>query len=359
MDEEFKEIPVKTETRPEILEIREIEGLENHFNAAVWWRSSGEIALLARFLNKAAEWGEADKGRLVLDYIPTELIELGLMNDKVIEEEQVWDPEGKQILLEDPRALVLRDGRILIGLTAVRKNELGEVIPEAALMYLKSRDQVGQIQETDYQIIKNLGPGKNFTPVDSETFLYRKEGDENNHKIHVIGWNEATRQAIEKGVIEMPNDLDWASYRTGTTMPPIWLNEKEALMIFHGIKKVEVVQANGEKKYRYDYALGKAILRKDENGRLYVNPEEVGREPILTRDDIRVNGKHIEGELHPERRVVYCCGGVLEKRKGRDVLDLFVNVGDIKTMKVRFGLEELIKGLRRPDLPNKAVRKAA
>ena len=120
-------------------------------------------------------------------------------------------------------------------------------------------------------------------------------------------------------------------------MPPIWLNQKEALFIFHGIS---IQKIKGKEKYIY--SIGRAKLTRRNNKFDVV----VAPEPILTPDDfVHEDGKPMVAELHPNlRRVVYSCGGLIKRNK-QDGLFLYVNVGDRTTFEVEFYLSELKKGL--------------
>ena len=120
-------------------------------------------------------------------------------------------------------------------------------------------------------------------------------------------------------------------------MPPIWLNQEEALFIIHGISIVKV-----KGKATYVYSIGRAKLtRKNNKFSVVVAPE-----PILTSDNfINNDGTPMVAELHPKlRRVVYSCGGIIKRNK-QDALYLYVNVGDRTTFEVEFSLKELKEGL--------------
>ncbi len=310
-------------------EIIEIPVLKNRINAAAWPTEDG-VMLVAREVKKAAKEGEPDTGRLVQLKSDTPLVEILLKDSGPMVEQVVWDSEGQEILLEDPRGLLLSDkSGVVLGLTAVVMED-GEKIVYPTVIYLQSSDVFEQITVTQEQIIRDFGPGKNITPVSDGTFLFRQEGDKNNHRLLHFSKDEHTKEVKELGNLEFPSDLEWASWRIGTTMPPIPINENEYLMIFHGIK-----WENG----KYIYSLGRAKLVKDQGGNLTV--AEIDREPILTPDDFVINNRPIAKELHPElRRVVYVCGGMMEDENR--MLSLFVNVGDTKTVLVNLTFDALV-----------------
>lgn len=186
-----------------------------------------------------------------------------------------------------------------------------------------------------FLIIDTFGPGKNLTPIDKYTYLFRPESTDYYHKILVFSLHSQVAEKL--GEIEFPLDLPWASWRIGTTMPPIWLTPNEALFIVHGISKKII-----DGKEIYMYSIGRAKLIQKHN--LYT--VIVAPEPILTPDDfLDPAGKPLVSELHPEiRRVVYSCGGII-KKSSSDKLSLYVNVGDRTTFEVEFSLEELKEGL--------------
>lgn len=176
---------------------------------------------------------------------------------------------------------------------------------------------------------------KNLTPLDDFTFLFRPDDPSYNHKILAFSLHRQVPEILDD--IEFPQDLDWARWRIGTTMPPIWLNDHEALFIIHGISK-EIEQG----REKYVYSIGRAKLTRVNN----TFEVTVAREPILTPDNfVSDTGQPLVPELHPElRRVVYSCGGIIRQNK-KDTLSLYVNVGDRTTFEVEFLLTELKAGL--------------
>ena len=186
-----------------------------------------------------------------------------------------------------------------------------------------------------FLIIDSFGPGKNLTPISKHTYLFRPDAPEYFHKLLVFSLHSQIPEKL--GDIVFPTNLRWASWRIGTTMPPIWLTPNEALFIIHGIS---IEKIDGKEKYIY--SIGKAKLIRNKNKFEVI----VGKDPILTPDDfLDENGIALIKELHPElRRVVYSCGGVI-KKKSPDMLSLYVNVGDRTTFEVKLSLEELKKDL--------------
>lgn len=297
------------------------------FNVAVWQRA-GEDSLhfIGREVTMPGKTGEPDTGILKLFEVNT--------NGTVIHEKVIWKPIYESINLEDPRALELPNENLIIGLTAVFRDKKGKPIPFPAIVKIDSLSTWKQ-ELPPFLIIDTFGPGKNLTPISKHTYLFRPDSKEYFHKLLIFSLHSQIPEKL--GDIEFPKDLPWASWRIGTTMPPIWLTPKEALFIIHGISIQDI---DGKKKYIY--SIGRAKLVRDGN-KFEVT---VAREPILTPDDfLDVDGLPLVEELHPDmRRVIYSCGGVIKKNV-KDTLSLYVNVGDRTTFEVEFSLTELKKNL--------------
>jgi predicted GH43/DUF377 family glycosyl hydrolase len=294
--------------------------LIDRFNAAAWRdKETGHIFLMPREVKRAGEQGEPDKGTLVI----LELDNAG----NIVHEMVVWEPADDNLHLEDPRALVLNDGKVIVGLTAVIKED-GEYVPYPAIIELDAARWKKTLPKP--RIFREIGSGKNLTPINANTFFFRKEGSDNSHKLYVLNWDG--QNLSPAGEMQFSIDIPWAKWRIGTTMPPIWVNENEALMLIHGIK-IE----NG----KYVYSLGRSRLKK-QNNQYHI---EVDHNPILTPDNFVTDGKATIGELHPElRRVVYSCGGIVKRKDDQDILSLFTNVGDKQTVEVPFHLSHLKQG---------------
>jgi predicted GH43/DUF377 family glycosyl hydrolase len=297
------------------------------YNLGVWQKSKEDaLCFIGREVVRAGKTGEPDTGIL-------KLFEIG-KNGAIIHERVIWKPIYDGINLEDPRALQLPNENLIIGLTCVLRNKNGQPVPFPAIVkidYLNSWKQ----NLPPFLVIDTFGPGKNITPIDSNTYLFRPESKDYFHKILVFSLKSQLPEKLDD--VEFPVNLPWAMWRIGTTMPPIWLNPNEALFIIHGIT---IQKINGKEKYIY--SIGRAKLTRKDNKYNVV----VAKEPILTPDDFVNNeGKPLVKELHPRsRRVVYSCGGIIKKNM-KNFLSLFVNVGDRTTFEVEFSLDELKQGL--------------
>jgi predicted GH43/DUF377 family glycosyl hydrolase len=297
------------------------------YNLAAWQNhESDSVYFIGREVEHLGGAGEPDTGIL-------KLFEVNGKGD-VVGERLIWKPMYDGINLEDPRALQLPNENLLIGLTAVLRDKRGRPIPFPAIIKIDSFNSWNQ-ELPPFLIISTFGPGKNITPIDNVTYLFRPDDPGYNHKILVFSLHRQVPEKLDD--IEFPRDLPWAQWRFGTTMPPIWLNEKEALFIVHGIS---VQKVNGTNKYVY--SIGRAKLTRHNN----IFNVEVAREPILTPDNfVKADGAPLVPELHPElRRVVYSCGGIIKKDQ-KDTLSMYVNVGDRTTFEVEFSLNELKAGL--------------
>ncbi len=297
------------------------------YNLAVWQKNQdGSLYFIGREVEHAGSIGEPDTGILKLFEVNKE--------GTIVQEKVIWKPLYDGINLEDPRALELPNENLIIGLTAVLRDKNGHPVPFPAIVKIDSFSSWGKTLPP-FLVIDTFGPGKNLTPIDNSTYLFRPESLEYRHKILVFSLHSQIPEKL--GDIVFPSNLPWATFKVGTTMPPVWLTPNEALLIFHGIL-VEMVDG----KEKYIYSIGRAkLIRKNNSFNVLIDPE-----PILSPDDfLNSNGTPLIEELHPElRRVVYSCGGII-KKNSKDTLSLYVNVGDKTTFEVEFSLSELKKGL--------------
>ena len=297
------------------------------YNLAVWQKSGDDsLCFIGREVTKAGEKGEPDTGILKLFEVTG--------NGEIIHDRVIWRPLYDGINLEDPRALKLPNENLLIGLTAVLRDKKGMPVPFPVIVKIDSLDSWKQ-ELPPFLAIDTFGPGKNVTPIDNTTYLFRPDSSSYFHKILVFSLHSQVPEKI--GDLEFPKDLPWASWKIGTTMSPIWLTPDEALFIVHGIS---IQNIDGVEKYIYSIGRAK-LLRKNNKFEVIVAPD-----PILTPDNfLDDKGVPLVAELHPElRRVVYSCGGII-KKNAKDILSLYVNVGDRTTFEVEFSLHELRKGL--------------
>lgn len=297
------------------------------FNMAVW-QKIGEDSLffIGREVAVPGIVGEPDTGILKLFEVDK--------NGSLIREKIIWKPIYEGINLEDPRVLELPQENLIIGLTAVFRDKKGHPIPFPAIVKIDSFNSWKK-DLPPFLVIDTFGPGKNLTPIDKNTYLFRPDSQDYFHKLLVFSLHSQIPEKLD--VITFPLDLPWASWKIGTTMPPIWLTPTEALFIIHGIS----IQ-NIEGHDIYIYSIGRAkLIRKNDTFEVIV-----AKEPILTQDDfLDIHGIPLVKELHPEiRRVVYSCGGVI-RQKAQDRLSLYVNVGDRRTFEVELSLSELKKNL--------------
>ncbi|MFZ2026687.1 MAG: hypothetical protein WAV30_05355 [Microgenomates group bacterium] len=297
------------------------------YNLAVWQKPQGDsLYFIGREVDQPGNTGEPDTGIL-------KLFEVSQDGD-IIQEKIIWKPLYDGINLEDPRALELPNENLIIGVTAVLRDKMGRPVPFPAIVKIDSINSWKQ-ELPPFLIIDSFGPGKNLTPIDNATYLFRPEKHEYRHKILVFSLHSQIPEKICD--ITFPSNLPWAAWKIGTTMPPIWLSPTEALFIIHGIS-IEVI--NGKEKYIY--SIGRAKLTRTQNSYTI----DVAPEPILAPDTfLDEDGTPLVSELHPElRRVVYSCGGIIKKNR-KDALSLYVNVGDRSTFEVIFPMQDLKKDL--------------
>lgn len=242
-----------------------------------------------------------------------------------------WQPQPNACRrLEDARALLLDDGRVLIGLTVV-ESELADTVshvPYPAIAVLNQAEWRQELPETT--VIKKFGPGKNLTPISPDTFLLRPEGPDNHHCLLVVGWDGQETSLIDQ--INFPTTIPWARWRIGTTFAPAWITTTEALLLIHGI----TIDETGT----YIYSLGRAKLSRNGNYQVEVDPN-----PVLTPDHFTSSdGASLVPELHHSRKVVYACGGLRKTINGTEYLLVYANVGDSQTVEVLLPMKDLKRG---------------
>lgn len=289
------------------------------YNVAAWKSDrTGRIMLLSRSVRKAGRAGEPDTG----DLIQAEMT----LGGKVIRQRTIWKPSKGNPTLEDPRALAYEKNKVLIGFSAIYL-ENGNYVPYAALTHLDSSDWTRKLPKV--HVYRQVGAGKNTTPIDNHTFFFRKEGSKFNHRLEILSYRH--RELIQTNHLIFPQDLPWAAWRIGTTMPPVWIDPDKALMVIHGISI---------KNGLYIYSLGIALLTKNGAYQVVVHPKA-----IITPDDfVKSDGSPVFPELHPEhRRVVYACGGYLRTHQGQKNLVLLVNVGDTTTIAAHIPISHLLE----------------
>jgi predicted GH43/DUF377 family glycosyl hydrolase len=297
------------------------------YNLAAWHTSQeSNIFLVGREVLRAGVEGEPDNGLLKLFEMDTK--------GKILRDRVIWEPAYEGMNLEDPRVLELSNENLVIGMTAVIRDKRGVPIPFPAIVKIDSHHTWNR-ELPPFLFIGTFGSGKNVTPIDNHTFIFRPDSPNYHHNLLVFS---LFRQVPEKLCdIAFPTNLAWAQWKIGTTMPPIWITENDALFIFHGITKQKTKE--GE---QFIYSIGRAKLTKVDDKYTVT----VSEDPILTPDDfLDAKGKPLVKELHPKlRRVVYSCGGLI-KKGSPNILSVYVNVGDRTTFEVDFDLNEIKNGL--------------
>jgi hypothetical protein len=121
----------------------------------------------------------------------------------------------------------------------------------------------------------------------------------------------------------------------GSTVPPIWLNGSEAILLIHGIKMVQD---------RYRYAIGSARLLLGADGILSI--DNISPDAHLTPDSFTELFPGRQVELRPEeRQAVYLCGGIALGGNGKEpaLIKTFPNVGDTQTVEATFSVAGILR----------------
>jgi len=353
-------LPTPDEIKPVSLELAKIaigkpeklEGMAGIYNPAAW-KVGGKIYLLGRFIEMTDEelapgeepapaTGEEPVIRGGPDVGPLALRVLG-PDGKIIPDltREVWRPKVGEPLLEDPRALLLNDGRLIFGLTAVDQNGT----PYPAVL-VTSTEKLMEGTPIEPQVIRVLGSGdqttpvgenvagKNITAIGPNSFMFRPEGRENHHRFQVF---DIAGDVVEhRQYIELPTNITWAKWKMGTCMSPEWTNDREAFSLIHGISIVDG---------KYAYSIGSARMVKDEDGVLSI--DNISQEPLLTSasfDNVV--------QRHKERDAIYSTGWIphRDERGSLVQLEVFASPGDERTDRVFLDPREIIKHWERPEL---------
>lgn len=326
------------ETGAVVMEIREIAGTDNFYNAAAW-EEDGKKYLFGRQVVKAGGIGEPDVGTLVLKTLN--------LDGNIVASQEIWKPGDTEYLLEDPRALPLRNGKIAFGLTAV--DHVGDAyVPYPAVLTASTQELLNRSMKPT--VIRSMGSGdqtapigehskligKNMTGFGSNLFVYRPENS--NHSLRLFEYQDGKDEVKHIQNIDFPTNIPWAELKIGTTIPPIWLNNQEAILLLHGIKEVDEVLV---------YSIGSARLLRDQRGTYTV--DNITSKPIIHPDLFIEPQNNGEVELHAERRVVYLCGALaVYNSEGKvDEIEAYPNIGDKRTAKVTLSATAIIEGWER------------
>ncbi len=277
----------------------------------------------------------------------------------IVVSKQIWSPRqspGGSLgdNFEDFRASPNPDG--LCGLTVVRKSKGLDgkftYTPYPAIIRFNT---FGEMPETT--VLESLGPGKNMTPIGriydgKETFLFRPDNKEYDHKLQVVTYDEKSKEAKAVHDLEF-HSTDWSKWRMGTAAGLFWLDEKkeQAILPIHGITITSTEDTSVTDRRMFNYSLGVALLGRDENGRLKV--ERVASEPLIVPGQLGDLGID---ERFNFRRIVYACG-VNENESGGYTFT--VNKGDKGTVLVKLPENQVLGSLGLPPAESSPVRVAA
>lgn len=336
-----------------VLEIRRIPGLpENFYNVAVL-RVSKEpdstVMLLGRYVEKRGEPGQPDTGPLAVT-----VIDKGAAQPLA----KVWWPEQSNMgdQLEDARAVESPDGRVTLGWTRLAQSaERYEPFP--AFSITTAQELLGG-QFPDTHHITGLGksgetipigggpkqfhllPGKNTTPFGSGNFVFRPEKE--NHLLLTFSLDEKGEASDIRRLEFKKKDIpDWGESRMGSTMPPIWLNDREAIFLVHGIKFTQG---------KHRYSIGSARLFRDEAGGYAI--DNISKDPILTPESFNGFFEGEQVELHPqERQALYLCGGfpIYDSEGKPRLIKTYPSVGDTRTVEATLSVDEIVRDWQRSE----------
>ena len=318
--------------------LRIIEGIpENFYNAGAFVGPDGRIVLVGRQVEEAGGHDQPDVGTLVAAI---------LEENSVVETKEIWSPkpsgdaasdETAVDLIEDVRAAE-KDGKVAFDVT--RLSPLGgkykpypaftEFVDPESLM-------VNGFPNTIY--LSNVDPerfymqaGKNTTRIWPGHIMYRPDNMDHGFVVHRIGEDGTNDVVQELPFSEVPF---WGAYRMGSTMPPVWLNETDAILIVHGITYDQGM---------YRYTIGSARLHRDEDGVFSI--DNVSPNPHLTPEMSADLFPGEQVELHPElRQALYATGGIVHRDDTGNPheIELFPNVGDTRTISASLSVAGIVR----------------
>ncbi len=297
-------------------ELRGMEDGGHYLNPAVWRLGERGLRVLSRWVEKPAEHGQPDAGKLIMMDLD--------FSGRVVKERQVWEQGDQGIVsLEDGRAIVVgEEGLVVVGMTAVVSCE-GVLRAFPAMVTLENwGDGYGRLPRV--RVLTELGPGKNTTPLNYPDMpglmAFRSESE--NRQLQAF-WVDGRKKAEVVGNIKLIGGKSWASHRAGFAAPPQdWEGNRVSLGL-HGM--------NCENNF-YKYSLGMGSLTAG-----------VGRgifELRMSRDPI-CDSRSFPGcpQLHPEiREAIYCVG---KYNRGDDEQVWTISVGDTTIKRAVFSTNDL------------------
>lgn len=289
--------------------------------------------------------GDIDRGPLV---------KIRLQGGQVATREIVeFPPEFNGYNAEDPRIYRLRDGNLLVGLTAAC-GKGPNVTPHPAVCFLDAKD--GYTKPRD--IVIGEMKAKNVTPLGIQSMPYiiamRLEGKKNRHKLDV--YSVENSEFYEEGQIIPSNIPDWMAGCMGTCGPIMWGQENEcggnAFLALHGQAYGFTQRTENGYKLSYfpEYSLGGGKLEWTKkygklSFKLQVSDQPVFSPDMFPRSDFP--------QLHPTIRTAMYCVHTEVKQVNLDVnsgtpeeCGLYViSIGDMQTQGVLVPKEILLNGL--------------
>ncbi len=336
--EQVSDLLVGPKTSTSTIEIEEMPEADGLYNVTAWKEKSDVErssirCLLGRGAIRLSGLGKPDVTTLEYRRVGPD--------GEVIYSEIVWDYIEGEPTLEDPRVLPVEDG-LVFGLSAVVKEDEDYVpYPATAFTpYKKLREGL-----RNYRMITNHGPGSQTTPLGDmagknatvisatateATVMFRPEGEEYNHRLRVLDIVDGRATPHQDSDIVVPA-VPWATFRIGTTIPPVWLNPRVAIFPLHGI----TIDGNAKDMY----SIGAARLTRAKDGKLSI--DNISQKPLVSPS--LFNGTV---ERNPQKRALYCVGRELinDSDGNFQKLVMLVSAGDTKTFRVTLPKEILTQG---------------
>ena len=287
------------------------------YNAAVIQSEKDNLIMLREVQRNSVRPDRPDKGDLVIYRSTSNLVErVGKLN--------LQHPDVDS--WEDVRAIIADDGKIVMGMTAIRASDSK---PVAATMACRVENgNLSIIQESLRVYLKDRG--KNVTPISETQFLFRREKFKHSLELVENGKDATGQDKLKvRKIIHFPI-RSWSKWQIGTQAQIL----PGGIIPVHGINRYSlgIDQLTKKDTFGYTYSLG--LVKLDENLKVI----KITNIPLFTRESFK-NILPMGIELDENKDVVYCCGYSIDE----DVVKFIINIGDLMIVEVSKSLSELEK----------------
>lgn len=285
------------------------------FNAGVIDVEGTRLMVVRKVDMNGVQRGKPDKGNVGIYQLTDD-------GAQEIDQLNIYHPEVSN--WEDARVFVSDKGKIIVGLTAIRKDDDHPVV---ATVEGEVIDGKFSLKEGTLHVYFDK-EGKNMAPTSLDEVLYRPDGSKHTLTKAKHGIDENGQAKLEEiKIIQFP-ERDWCKWSIGTQAQFL----PGGILPIHGVNKFSlgVDPKTGEEVFAHTYSLGFTQLDKDDN------VIKITDLPWLTRESFK-NILPMGTELDDNKDVIYCCGYYVRG----NVVRFIVNIGDLMTAEVSISLPEI------------------